>query len=67
MAVVVLGGTVVVPANFGWVALVPTAWTAVFAPTGCPMVCAAAVGCGRGYWLRWGTCGAHSRHGYGDG
>ena len=44
MAGVVPGGTVVVPANFGWLALVLTAWTVVFASTGCPRVGAVAVG-----------------------
>ena len=33
-----------VPANFGWIALVLTAWTVVFASTGCPRVSAVAVG-----------------------
>jgi hypothetical protein len=37
-------GTVVVPATFGWVALVLMAWTMVFALTECPGVGAVAVG-----------------------
>jgi hypothetical protein len=44
LAGVAPSGTVVVPATFGWAALVLMAWTMVFASTECPGVGAVAVG-----------------------